>query len=330
MSTSCKETQIRPDAGYLLQRCEFGFLGQFRAMASPCELLIEAEDDFSRDFASDSGVNNACDRAESLELAREMMTLAQAEAHRIEQKYSRFIEGNCLWQINHGNGEPIAIDEETQRLLQFAGQCFHLSEGRFDISAGPLIALWRFGPGSIPPTRAQLMAASACVGFSRVQLTPTHLQLPPGMSLDLGGIVKEYAVDRVAQLLAQRWPGVSVLVNFGGDIACPVPRDTRRAPWQVGIEDPNALESAAALLALRQGALATSGDTRRFLEHDGKRYGHIIDPVTGYPVAGAPRSVTVLAQNCIMAGMLATLAMLHGNEAEAFLAGQGQEFKVLR
>ncbi|MCE9680238.1 FAD:protein FMN transferase [Shewanella sp. AS1] len=278
-------------------------------MASPCELLIPTQNST---------------------LAGEILELAIREAMRIEQKYSRFIEGNLLWRLNHSDGQTQTIDDETYRLLTFAQQCYQLSDGRFDITAGPLMRLWRFEQGKqakIPSAHA-IQAAKALVDFSTLRFDPTELLMPKEMSIDLGGIAKEYAVDSTAYLIAQRWPQLSVLVNFGGDIACPVPKPD--SPWQVGIEDPNALDNAAAVLEIRQGALATSGDTRRFIEQDGQRYGHIIDPSTGYPVSHAPRSVTVLAPNCVMAGMLSTMAMLQGAHAETFLKQQNIEFNIYR
>ncbi|AVV82204.1 thiamine biosynthesis lipoprotein ApbE [Shewanella putrefaciens] len=98
----------------------------------------------------------------------------------------------------------------------------------------------------------------------------------------------------------------------------------------MGIEDPQHLDHAAKVLSIRHGALATSGDTRRFIEVAGKRYGHIIDPRTGYPVVCAPRSVTVLGPNCVTAGMLATMAMLQGADAEYFLSQQSVKYSIFR
>jgi len=295
-------------SGFELTRRDWGYLGHFRAMASPCELLMATEDEH---------------------LAREMMCIAVFEAIRIEQKFSRFIEGNPLWKINHAAGTPSLIDNETASLLQFARQCHQLSDGRFDISAGPLMKLWRFD-GSEIPDLADIERARALVNFSKVSFDEHQVQFPDGMSLDFGGIAKEYGVDRVAYLLAEKWSAISVLVNFGGDIACPVSKGAGNAPWQVGIENPQRLDSASALLEIRQGALATSGDTRRFIEKNGQRFGHIIDPRTGYPVVKAPRSVTVLAPNSVTAGMLATMAMLEGEQAEIFLSEQEVEFKCFR
>jgi thiamine biosynthesis lipoprotein len=289
-----------------LQPRPWGFLGSFNAMASPCELLMAVDDEY---------------------IARQMLTIAYDEAKRIEHKFSRFIEANVVWQLNHAQGETTPIDAETVHLLQFAQQCFQLSESAFDISACPLMALWRFDGNHRVPLQTDIDAALLKVGFDRIALTDKTVCMPADMSVDFGGIGKEYAVDRTAQILASRWPKQSVLVNFGGDIACPI---TKIDGWQVGIENPHNLDNAAALLTIRQGALATSGTTRRYIEVDGKRYGHIINPKKGYPVEQAPLSVTVLAPNCVMAGMLATMSMLKGPDAEGFLQQQGVDFKVFR
>ncbi|MFV0596658.1 FAD:protein FMN transferase [Shewanella sp.] len=297
---------VSPNTPYRLVRRDWGFLGEFRAMASPCELLIASHDE---------------------DIAYDMLDMATREALRIEQKYSRFMEGNYLWCLNHADGKRQSIDEETWQLLTFAKQCFELSEGLFDVSACPLMQVWRFTADAKMPASADIEAARALVGFERIEFNTHELLMPQGMQLDFGGIAKEYAVDRVAYELAESYVGISVLVNFGGDIACPV---ANAVPWQVGIEDPHRLDHAAKVLAITRGALATSGDTRRFIEVEGRRYGHIVDPRTGYPVNGAPRSVTVLGPNCVTAGMLATMAMLLGEQAEAFLAEQSIQFSIFR
>jgi thiamine biosynthesis lipoprotein len=147
------------------------------------------------------------------------------------------------------------------------------------------------------------------------------------MELDLGGIGKEYAVDCALALVARQFDGAA-LVNFGGDIAASCQPDS--GPWKVGVERPDSHGQARLLLDFGRGGLATSGDTHRFFEHAGKRYGHILDVRTGWPVAGAPRSVTVAAACCLEAGMIATLAMLQGAGAEGFLADQGVPHWCLR
>ncbi len=123
---------------------------------------------------------------------------------------------------------------------------------------------------------------------------------------------------------------VSCLVNFGGDLAVTAPPETR-ASWQIGIESlQGASGGADRVINLATGALATSGDARRYLLRRGIRYSHIIDPTTGWPVAAAPRSITVAADTCVQAGMLSTLAMLSGTSAEEFLGAQGVDYWCLR
>jgi thiamine biosynthesis lipoprotein len=142
------------------------------------------------------------------------------------------------------------------------------------------------------------------------------------MEIDFGGIGKEYAVDRAAGLIAER-SETAVLVNFGGDLFASGPRRDGR-PWSVGIEDAEHPEGALRVrIELERGGIATSGDARRFVRVRGRRLGHILDPRTGWPVADAPRSITVLAASCVEAGTLSTLAYLRGSDAAAFLAEQG-------
>jgi FAD:protein FMN transferase len=141
------------------------------------------------------------------------------------------------------------------------------------------------------------------------------------LEIDFGGLAKEYAVDR-ALAEARMVAGAPMLVNFGGDLAVSGPRANGQR-WHVAIASVEKEDDMAALLDLRQGGLATSGDAQRYLLKDGVRYSHILDPRTGWPVTGAPRSVTVAAASCVEAGLTATLAMLQGPGAEKFLKREG-------
>jgi thiamine biosynthesis lipoprotein len=164
------------------------------------------------------------------------------------------------------------------------------------------------------------------LGFDKLQWHAPQLTMPEGMELDFGGIGKEYAVDSVMRLLASRFD-LPMLVNFGGDLSANRSPDGK--PWQVGIERPESVDQAALVLELSSGALATSGDTQRFLFSQGIRYSHILDPRTGWPLPKAPRSVTVAAATCMEAGMLATFSLLQGEKAREFLAAQDARFWCL-
>jgi len=295
---------------FTVQATASGWRGDFVAMASPCTLLV------------DGG---------GPEEARALVAQAQAEVQRIEHKFSRYRAGSVLARQHAARGEPVQVDDETAALLDFAAHCHALSGGLFDISSGVLRAAWSFDGGSRLPDPALVRALVARVGWPRVQWHRPWLRLPLGMELDLGGIGKEYAADRVLGLLTAQSTG-PLLVNLGGDLVVSGARADGSA-WTVGIEGlavADAAPAAAALLSLRAGALATSGDARRFVLKDGVRYGHILDPRDGWPVRGAPRSVTVAAPTCTEAGLLSTLAMLQGAGAEAWLAEQAVPHWVLR
>jgi len=278
-------------------------------MASPCELHL-------------GGIGRR--KAEGI------LETVHAEAMRIETKFSRYREGNIVDRINRADGYYIAVDDETARLLDYAAELWSLSDGRFDITSGVLRRAWTFDGSDKLPDPDQVERLLAHVGWQRVDWERPTLALQPGMEIDFGGIGKEYAVDRAAELV--RGDVESCLINFGGDLLAlgpPPAGDDGSAGWTVGIES-LAGGTAAKRIALTEGALATSGDAHRFLLRGGHRYGHILDARTGWPVDNAPRSVTVLASTCTEAGMLATLAMLMGAEAEAFLEGQGARFWCLR
>ncbi len=295
-----------PAAGASLSRRGSGWLGTFQAMASPCEVHVGDPD---------------------LATADRILALAAGEAHRIEAKFSRYRRGNVIDAINTADGRPVVVDEETARLLDYAARLHELSDGKFDVTSGVLRRAWRFDGSDRVPSPEAVAALLAVVGWDKVSWRAPELRLPPGMEIDLGGIGKEYAVDSAAALV--RPVSARCLLNFGGDLLALGPQ-LAQAPWRVGIESVIGTGAVARHIDLTVGALATSGDSRRFLLKDGTRYGHVLDPRTGWPVVGAPRSVTVAAATCTEAGMLATLALLQGAEAETVLEAQGVQFWALR
>jgi thiamine biosynthesis lipoprotein len=278
----------------------------FTAMASPCEVLLPP---MSRHAALAIG------------------TVAAQEAWRVERKYSRYRDDSVTAWIHENRGTTIEVDEETASLIDFASQCFELSEGLFDITSGVLRRVWTFDGSDRIPEAAAIEGLLRVVGFDKLQWQSPRLLLPAGMELDFGGIGKEYAVDRAYQLLAAR-DRTPFLVNFGGDLRAN--RPPPHGPWQVGIERPDTDREATMVLDLEHGALATSGDSRRYLLKDGIRYGHILNPLTGWPARDSPRSITVAAGSCTEAGLLSTVALLHGAEAQAYLEEQGVRYWLLK
>jgi thiamine biosynthesis lipoprotein len=290
-----------------LERVDDHFAGRFSAMASPCEVLVDTDE---------ARVANAA------------LEAVEREARRIEAKYSRYRADNVVHAINHAAGRAVAVDDETAALLDYARTCWDASGGRFDITSGALRRAWTFDGSDRVPDDATVRRALADVGWQRVAWHDRTITLPAGMEIDLGGIGKEYAVDRAAAEVAAVCDAAHV-VNFGGDLFVSGPRRGGR-DWAVGVDDPARTGDAALWrLELPRGGLATSGDARRFVMHRGRRLSHLLDPTTGWPVEGAPRSVTVLAGTCLEAGTLSTLACLEGTGARAFLDAEGVRYWIV-
>jgi len=270
---------------------------RFLAMGSPCEILLATTDEA---------------------LAARSARLGAGEAWRIERRFSRYRADSVVAALNASGGRAVAIDAETQRLFDYAAHCHELSGGLFDITSGVLRHAWKFDGSDGVPDPEHVRVLRARVGFERLQRGTGAVTVPEGMEIDLGGIAKEYAVDRALEVIdAADRAQPPTLVNFGGDLRAN--RSMHAAPWQVAVEPTDRGAAPALVLELGSGALATSGDAHRYVERGGRRYGHILDPRTGWPVANAPRSVTVAAPTCVEAGTLCTIAVLMGARAEAFL-----------
>jgi len=276
--------------------------GSFSAMASPCEVLMEVNDEA---------------------LARKILTAVTDEAKRIEQKFSRYRDDNIIFEINNAAGSAVTVDEETARLIDFSDQLYQMSDGLFDITSGVLREAWKFDGSDNVPDSAMIEKVLSKIGWQKVKWKNRQLTLKPGMEIDLGGVGKEYAVDRCVQI-ARGLTDDSVLVNFGGDLAVTCER-RGQGFWSVA-RLITGKEQAVSLFELRRGAIATSGDAFRFLLKDGVRYSHVLNPKTGWSVPDTPHTVSVAASTCVEAGMMSTLAMLHGDKAEAFLKLQELDF----
>lgn len=294
-------------SSYSIEQKSDHIMGRFWAIASPCELLIETQDSM---------------------LANHLTSVAYAETKRIEQKFSRYLPNNPMANINDSQGKPIAIDNEFFRLLELANSCFQLSDGLFDITSGVLRQAWTFDGSDNLPSPDAVKVLMPFIGWGKVKYDQSSITVAKGMELDFGGMGKEYAVDCVAKLCTEHAPTTSVVVNFGGDIQVNRARHNKQ-PWYIGIESPDDAE-ATKVLKIISGGLATSGDARRYLLKNGKRYSHILNPETGYPVKNAASSVTIAAPHCIQAGLLATMALLKGPNAEVFLEPQDVKFWCYR
>ena len=231
-----------------------------------------------------------------------------------EAKYSRFRSDSLVSRINAAAGRSwVEIDEEMEQLLVLCDTLHFMTRGVLDPTALPLIRLWNWKvERPVIPGADQIAAARSLVGWPKVQRQPGKILLPePGMALDFGGFGKEYAVDLVAQIAVDH-DIANVLVDFGHDLRG-LGAPPGRPAWHIGIEDPHRPGTSSASMALTGNrGIASSGDYVRCFTVGGRRYGHIIDPRTGWPVANGCTQVTVLAGTCLQAGVLSTTAFVLG------------------
>ena len=275
---------------------------RFKALGGPCALHVYADDDAA-------------------------LRAGETEALRIEAKYSRYRADSIVSRINAAaGGAPVAVDDETAALLDYAAAAHLQSGGLFDITSGVLRRAWDFKAQRVP-AQAEIDALLPLIGWHQVQWERPHIRLPrAGMELDFGGFGKEYAADRIAAVL--RSSGIRHgLVDLAGDICVLGPHEDG-SPWQVGVQHPRS-EGAIATVPLRHGAIASSGDYERGFVRDGRRYSHLLDPRSGWPIQGLA-AVSVLADQCLIAGTATTCALLLGAEqGQMWLADLGLPYLVI-
>lgn len=276
----------------------------FLAMGSPCEMQLYARE-----------------KSKATHIAEQ----AIADVERMEQRYSRYRADSLLSAINQvaATGGTIRVDDETVSLLHYADACFQQSDGLFDITSGILRQAWDFNSNRLPDEKhiAQLLDR---IGWHKVRRSGSAITFKPGMELDLGGIVKEYAADRLATLC---WnAGVHHgFVNLGGDIRIIGPHPDGSA-WRIGIRHPREPGAASpCVIELHSGGVASSGDYERCITLDGVRYGHILNPKTGWPVEHMA-AVTVIADFCVVAGSASTIGMLKQQQGPAWLDTLGLRY----
>jgi len=250
----------------------------------------------------------------SPEAAHEASQVAINSIRRIEALWSRYTTDSIISRINlRAGGEPVSVDQETMGVLNYAAQCYQVSNGLFDITSGVSKRVWSFKGEPTLPKQPLIDQILELIDWSRVEWKPPFIRLPkPGMEIDLGGLGKEYAVDQAAKALLDGQV-TSGFVNLAGDVFVLGPRPDG-APWMIGIVHPREPNQVAASVPIMQGALATSGDYERYWIINGKRYCHIINPKTGWPV-DSYQSASVYAPSCLLAGTAATMTMLESDEA---------------
>ncbi|NTW51608.1 MAG: FAD:protein FMN transferase [Chlorobiaceae bacterium] len=275
----------------------------FRAMGCGCEIVIAST---------------------AKKEAKAISAVGIKEVGRIERKYSRYLAGSVVSKINEAAADDwVECDEETSALLDYADVLYQGSDGLFDITSGVLRRAWDFDKAKVPAPES-LFPLLKLIGWKQVERKGNSIRLQlKGMQLDFGGIGKEYAADAAATILLEN--GVtSGYVNLAGDIRVIGPKPGGE-PWIIGIQDPRNSEKMIASIPIYSGGLATSGDYERFFETGGRRYCHILNPVSGFPVSFW-RSITVLAPLATTAGSCTTIAMLKESDGLSYLRQSGMMY----
>ncbi|MEH6814421.1 MAG: FAD:protein FMN transferase [Motiliproteus sp.] len=250
----------------------------------------------------------------------------QSELDRIESRMSTYKQDSELSIFNHTESEQwFSVSVETARVVGLGLEISAQTQGAFDMTVGPLVNLWGFGPGnsiSKSPSQQQIDELLPRIGYQAIAARndPPELRKTNNAYLDLSAIAKGYAVDVVADLLSQDYG--SYLVEIGGELKAHglKPDGTH---WRIAVESPSSGQrNIQKIINVENTAIATSGDYRNYFEQDGVRFSHTIDPATGKPITHRLASVTILDPSCARADALATAMMVLGKEKGLALAKQ--------
>ena len=243
----------------------------------------------------------------------------------INQSMSTYIDDSELSLLNQISMQfPVVISEELFHVINTALSVSEISDGAFDVTIGPLVNLWGFGPlpGNKVPSDSDISFVMEQVGYEKLILNETNKTISKTkdmMYIDLSAIAKGYAVDRIASHL-DMLNIKNYLIDIGGELVGKGKNKDAQA-WQIGIEKPDSItRDVQIIVSLDNMGMATSVDYRNYFEQDGIRYSHTLDPTTGKPVIHNLASVTVLHEQCMQADALATALLVMGADAGMALA----------
>ena len=288
--------------------------------------------------------------AQNAGTAKKCIRAALEEIHKVDDLMSDYKSDTDISRVNREAYEkPVQVSEATFEVLQRSIEFSKMTDGAFDVTVGPLVALFRKAKETeVAPSEEQIAEAKSKVGFEKLKLDNENRTVQfseKGMLLDLGGIAKGYAIDKAIEA-AQRCGAVGAMVDIGGDVRCFGLPPKGRDHWLIGLQDPNSaiegMEGGGLRLVLKvtNEAVATSGDYQQFVIIEGKRYSHIMNRRTGKS-AESLSSVTIIADNATDADALATAVSVMGAEkglalieklpnTEAILIGPGPKYEITK
>ena len=245
---------------------------------------------------------------------KEILEGAVALCGEYEKVFSRTVEGSDVWRINHGEGCPVQVCDETAELLAIALEVCEKSGGALDITIAPASDLWDFKADEPEiPDSGELSSAAELVDYTKLKLEGDMVTLPAGMAIDLGAVAKGYIADKAAEYLKEK--GVeSAILNLGGNVVALGGKPDGRE-WSIGIQDPekeNGKSGYSVMVADK--SVVTSGIYQRGFDKDGVRYHHILDRATGWPVQNGLASVTIITGSSAMADAMSTACFVLGRD----------------
>jgi len=264
--------------------------------------------------------------------AQAAVDAAQAEVYRLENQLSRTITDSEISQINaqSGNG-PVSVSKETFDMILEAVSYSEKTGGAFDITIAPVMDLWGFSDSNFRvPEQTEILAVLPLVDSQKIILDEAALsvELPvEGMALDLGGIAKGYASDKVQQIMST-YDITSALISLGGNVAVFGPK-ADGGLWKIAISDPNAADSYIGILTATDISVITSGGYERNFTKDGVTYIHIMDPALGSPVQSDLLSVSIITQSGVQGDCLSTSLFVMGKDKAIAYWQEQQDFECV-
>ncbi|MAM70382.1 MAG: hypothetical protein CMP91_04460 [Gammaproteobacteria bacterium] len=298
-------------------------------LLAACLLLVNCGDAPAEQMLQLSG--NTMGTTYTLSVVSESTVSADAISsllESIENSMSTYRDDSELMQLNRAELNTwLEVSPALFEVISLSQEISQLSDGAFDISVGPLVNLWGFGPpipaNDLLPEAAEIDTLLPNIGYQHIRLDPQQqaVMKTRDVALDLSAVAKGYAVDRIADLLETA--GIdNYLVEIGGELRTGG-LNLEGNPWRIAIENPESELSARQvqrIIAVGDAAIASSGDYRNFFTLNGERYSHTIDPRTGWPVSHDLVSVTVITENAARADALATAFSVMGENAAMLLA----------
>lgn len=254
---------------------------------------------------------------------------AKSKMEELEALWSATDENSEIYALNSSGGKTAAVSNETRDLLEFALSMADETEGALDPTIYPVLLAWGFTTGENRiPEENELQALLQDVGYERIKIEGNEVTVPEGMKLDMGAVGKGYTGDVLTGILKEA--GVtSALLDLGGNVQV-IGTKPDGSRWRLGLRNPFDAEGYLGVLEIADAAVVTSGSYERyFIGDDGKRYGHIIDPATGYPAESGLASVTIVAKEGKLCDALSTSLFIMGREkAEGYWREHG-DFEMI-